>query len=341
MHRRRQLAVAGAVVAVPAVVATVVMAGISPASAVAAAALPAVPAAKASPTYSVAVGGSIQAAVDQAAAAGGGTVTLASGTHNITSPVLLRSGVTLQGQGQSGTALTTIHNSAGTNMIVMLDGRDGGLSNVIIRQLKVDCALSATQRQYTSDPGKNYGAYITDNKASNDRVLVDNVQITACAVGLHSKGTTNLTIRNSNIHHNGGWPTYFHNVYLRRVSKADIQNTIMSDSTGGNGINISYSDNITVRNCTVSGNGFRGVRAAESTYIDVLANTVANNEDAGIVINSEANGVQHFRIHGNAVTGNRVGIATTSNSSDGEVWNNTVSGNSTNLDIKSATTSIQ
>lgn len=327
--------------AVSAVVSTLVMASIAPASAVTAAALPAIPAANSSHRFAVAVGASIQAAVDQAAAAGGGIVDLAAGTHRIASPVLLRSGVTLQGQGSSGSSLTTILNDRNTSMVVMLDGRDGGLRDVIIRRLKVDCALSASQRRYTSDPGKNYGVYLTDNKASNDRALFDDVQITACAVGLHSKGTTNLTIRNSNIHDNGGWPTYFHNVYLRRVSKADVQNTTLSSSDGGNGINISYSNNVTVRNNMISGNSFRGVRVADSSYIDVLANRVTNNADFGIVMNSEANGVQHFRIHDNVVTGNRVGIATSSNSHDGEVWNNSVSGNDTNLDIKSSATSVE
>jgi parallel beta-helix repeat protein len=319
----------------------VVMTGTPSAVAVPAAELPAVPAQDTGTTVDVAVGESIQAAVDDVAAAGGGTVNLASGRHNISAPIELRSGVALQGQGRGGDGMTTIYNDLGTDMVIMLDGRDGGLSDVIVKDLKVDCALTREQRDYTSDPGRNYGVYVTDEAAANERVLLDSVQITACAVGFHVKGTSDLTIRDSDIHDNGGYEFYFHNAYLRRVSRASIENTRLANSHSGNGVNISYCDNITVSGSTLSGNHFRGVRAAESEYIDVLGNTATGNGDSGIIMNSEGSGTHHFRIHDNTVDDNLVGIATSSNSSDGEVWYNTVAGNGTDLDVQSAATTIR
>lgn len=303
--------------------------------------LPALPTQITSPLFNVSPGGDIQAAVDAAHDAGGGTVNLASGRFDITAPIVPRSNVTIQGQGATGSGLTTIYNALGTNMVIMVDGRAGGLNNIIFRNFKVDCGLSRTQRSYASDPGKNYGIYITDTSLSNDLVLFDNLQITQCLTGLHSKGTSDLTIRNSNFHDNGGVLYYSHDAYLRRVSKANVQNSTLSDDSTGNGLNISYSDNITVRGCTITGNYFRGVRAANSSYIDVLGNTVSGNGDTGIIMNSETAGDDQFRIISNTVTSNLVGISTSSNSSNGSVWYNTVSGNGTNLSIDSSSTSIK
>ncbi|MFJ8495234.1 right-handed parallel beta-helix repeat-containing protein [Streptomyces sp. NPDC094038] len=303
--------------------------------------LPALPTQLTSPVFNVSPGGDIQAAVDAAYDAGGGTVNLASGRFDVTTPIIPRSNVTIQGQGSTGAGLTTLYNALGTNMVVMVDGRSGGLNNIIFQDFKVDCALSRTERSYTSDPGKNYGIYLTDTSASNDLVLFDDVQITQCLVGLHAKGTSDLTIRNSNFHDNGGVLYYSHNAYLRRVSKANMQNSILTDGSTANGLNISYSDNITVQGCTISDNYFRGVRAADSSYIDVLGDTVNGNGDAGIIMNSEATGVDEFRINGDTVTSNSLGISTSSNSSNGSVWNDRVSGNGTNLSIASSSTSIR
>ncbi len=94
------------------------------------------------------------------------------------------------------------------------------------------------------------------------------------------------------------------------------------DSTSGNGINISYSDNITVQGSQANNNRFRGMRVPESTRIAFLDNATANNQDVGILVNSEKDEVHDFRVLGNISTGNRIGIETTENSSGGEVSNN-------------------
>jgi len=171
--------------------------------------------------------------------------------------------------------------------------------------------------------------------------MFSDVQITQCLMGLHVKGTSNLTIQDSNIHDNGGVEYYAHNLYLRRDSDANVQNSTFSDSPTGDGVNISYSDNITVQDCILANNYFRGVRAADSSYIDVLDNTVSGNGQDGITMNSESTGVDDFRILSNTVTDNSVGISTSSDSSNGSVWYNSVSGNGTNLSIDSSSTSVK
>lgn len=292
-------------------------------------------------TRYVAPGASIQNAINEVAEAGGGTVELASGTHSITTPIALRSKVTLTGQASTGTGLTTIRNAIGTDMTIMLDGRAGGLSDVVVTKLKVDCALTEAQRAYTVDPNRNYGVYVTDTSAANDRIMLDSLQITSCAVGFHATGTADLTVRNSNIHDNGGLAKRFHNVSLNRVSRALLANSTFTASTSGNGLDVVGSSNISVEDVTASGNAFRGIRIAASSHVDILTCLATNNADAGILMGSEAGGIRRFRIHSSTSTGNRIGIAASSDSSDGEVLGNTATNNAVDLDISSTSTAIR
>lgn len=61
--------------------------------------------ARALPVYLVAVGGSIQAAIDAAAAAGGGIVYLANGTHTLTAALVMKTGAILTGTSSENVVL--------------------------------------------------------------------------------------------------------------------------------------------------------------------------------------------------------------------------------------------
>lgn len=82
--------------------------------------LPALPTQIMSPVFNVSPGGDIQTAVDAAYKEGGGTVNLASGRFDITAPIIPRSNVTIQGQGSTGSGMTTIYNALGANMVIMV-----------------------------------------------------------------------------------------------------------------------------------------------------------------------------------------------------------------------------
>ncbi|WP_369188791.1 hypothetical protein [Streptomyces sp. R08] len=118
--------------------------------------LPALPTQIMSPVFNVSPGGDIQAAADASYKEGGGTVNLASGRFDITAPIIPRSNLTIQGQGSTGSGMTTIYDALGADMVITVDGRRGGLSNVIFQDFKIDCGLSRAERSYATDPGKNY-----------------------------------------------------------------------------------------------------------------------------------------------------------------------------------------
>lgn len=171
----------------------------------------------------------------------------------------------------------------------------------------------------------NSGIYITDGDSANDNILIDNIKLINATFGLHVKGTSNLTAQDSDFDTNGiSLPEkYGHNIYLRRVSYAIVKDCNMTNAVSANGLNASYSDNVTVTGCNVYGNNFRGIRFADSSYIDIINNNVYNNGTDGIILNSESTGVTNFRVISNTVSDNgRYGIYVNSACSDGVVQSN-------------------
>jgi parallel beta-helix repeat protein len=305
---------------------------IHPSIADAAATLPTLPTQKNNMNVSVPAGAStstIQNAINTASNAGGGTVTLASGQYTITAPIVLKSNVTLQGAGKD---VTVLKRNAASNLGangVLTTSTSGGLQNVIVKNMTIDGNTSIDPATNPApDSITNYGTLIQGPDNSNDKILFDNFKIKNATTGLHIKGATNVTIRNGDFNNNGGCYLYWHNMYLRRVSKVLVKNNVLSGSSSGNGLNISYSSHVTIDSNKVYNNYFRGIRAADSSYIDTINNNVYSNRTGdGIVYNSESTGVTQFRIHSNTVSDNGgYGIFVNSSSSNGEVKNNTNGG---------------
>lgn len=297
-------------------------------TAYATATLPVLPVQKHNKDVSVPAGAStstIQNAINSASAAGGGTVTLAAGVYTVTAPIVLKSNVTLDGAGKD---VTVLKRNAASNLGangVLTTTSSGGVVNVIVKELTVD-GNSFIDPGTSPDPDSitNYGTLLQGPDNSNDKILFDQFKIKNATTGLHIKGSINVTIQNSDFNNNGGCYLYWHNVYLRRVSKVLLKNNVMSASSSGNGINISYSSHVTIDSNRVYNNYFRGIRAADSSYIDTINNDVHDNKTGdGIIYNSESTGVTNFRINSNTVAKNGgYGILVNSSSSAGEVKGN-------------------
>lgn len=301
-----------------------------PSRAYAEATLPLAPATYNNLNLSVTAGAStstIQAAINNVSNAGGGQVTLAAGTYTITAPIMLKSKVTLRGAGKDATVLKNGGNPSMGGYGVLSSPTSGGLSNVIVRNLTID-GNSVKDPETNPATLNNYGVLIQGPDDSNNKILFDDIKVKNSEMGFHVKGTNNLTVTDSDFTNNGGQYLYWHNVYLRRVSNALLKNNYMNHSPSGNGINISYSDNITIDSNRVYNNYFRGIRAANSSYIDTINNVVYDNRNGdGIIYNHETQGVSNFRIHNNTVSRNGgYGIYISSYASNGTVNSNTNGG---------------
>lgn len=262
----------------------------------------------------VPLGGNIQAAIDQVASSGGGTVNLSSGTYTLSATLRIKSNVTLNGAGNPATTLK------GGNFNVIQQNAEG-LTNVTIQNLKVTGVKSTTC----------YGILIEALTTPHTNVTIKNVQITSVGMGLHLKRVNGASVSNCNIHDNAGpgMEKYFHNLYIRACTNVTVSATQVNNSTTGNGMNFSYCTTVTVTGCTASNNYFRGIRAADTNGFTVKDCTVAGNGDVGIIMNQEAGLVtQDINIDHNTVNSNLKGGIQVLQGATGKVINNTASGNS-------------
>lgn len=265
---------------------------------------------------------SINSAISTVSTAGGGEVSLANGTYLITEPIRMRSRVRLKGTSRTGVLLRradTWQPTAETGIIIAGEA----LSDIVIQDLTIDGT------GYIA--GLLHGVMLIDNTYGTLRRLrLSNLTVRNCAGGVHIKGSQDVLIADSDISANGGLEAYWHNIYLRRCTRARVTNCTLNDSPTGSGFQSTDSHHIRVDRCTVSGNFWRGIRSAgASTYVLVDGNTVTNNGRYGIGNNFETTTApSYFCYIDNIVSGNRdYGINTNGSSSFGQVVNNLCTGN--------------
>lgn len=266
---------------------------------------------------------SINSAISTVSTAGGGEVTLANGTYQITEPIRMRSGVRLRGASQAGVILRRADAWQPTSETGMIIAGEA-LSDIVIQDLTIDGT------GYIA--GLLHGVMLIDNTYGTLRRLrLFNLAVRNCAGGVHIKGSEDVRIADSDISANGGLEAYWHNIYLRRCTRARVTNCTLNDSPTGSGFQSTDSHHTRVDRCTVSGNFWRGIRSAgASTYVLVDGNTVTNNGRYGIGNNFETTTApSYFCYIDNLVTGNAdYGINTNGSSSFGQVVNNVCTGNS-------------
>ncbi len=287
-----------------------------------------------SPVVRVHVGDSIQSALNQLAAAGGGWAVLDPGTFPLLAPLVLPSAVTLAGSGRSSVlsfAAGAVGNPAGSAFagLVAVQNTDDALHDVALRDFRIDCGATA---QELADPKAPpiYGVVLVSSGAAAN-VLIEHMSVSSCTVhGVHVKGVSKLTIAESSFTGNGGaaGAEYFHNLYIRRIVGGLVRNNILSDSPFGDGLNASYDSQVTVTCNEASRNGFRGLRTAETNDISFLDNVTNANKASGLVVNSELNGCKNVLIEGNTSDDNgQYGIQMVKISGTLTLRNNTTVGN--------------
>lgn len=219
-------------------------------------------------------GGDIQAAIDAVAAQeGGGVVTLKAGRHVIREPLKMRSNVTLRGESERTSNLVT------SNDIKMITASVNGLENLAIENLVITGTNSAN----------GGGIHLVSYKTDHEKITISGVHVFETGWGVHIKGTKNLLIENCTFSRNGtlGQEGYAHNLYLRRCYSATVRNCVLTKGISANGINISYSKDIHILDCTVTGNHFRGIRAADSDGFLVHDCVIGGNGAVGLLANKE------------------------------------------------------
>jgi len=267
----------------------------------------------------------IQDALNTVHASGGGTVLLEKGDYEVEETLLIGSNTTLKGAGNRESVLSTSRN------IQILNQMSVPQTNMEINNLTFEGANNL-----------NGGAiHIISLGEDHEGVRIIDVNAYHTGWGVHIKGVKGLVIDNCDFSRNGtaGKEKFAHNLYLRRVYGAVITDSIFNDSTSGNGINISYSEDIEIYHCEMAGNYFRGVRSAESIGYLVHNCYVADNGAFGIGANVERGfTTKEIDIQNNTVVGNAGEGIMIKNGSTGIVRHNNSYGNRTNYTYPSSVT---
>ncbi|MDP4276204.1 MAG: glycosyl hydrolase family 28-related protein [Bacteroidota bacterium] len=244
-------------------------------------------------TITVPIGGNIQNAVNQINAQGGGVVNLVAGTYTLTSTLLMKSNVALNGAGMTSTIIQI------ADTFNVIEDASEGLKNVTIQNLKVVGKHSTNC----------YGILIQAGTTYHSHIQLINVEVTGAGMGAHFKRINGLTITRCNFHQNGSADQigYYHNLYIRSCNTVYVADSYMNNSTSANGLNVSYCNNVTISNCTANHNYFRGMRAADTNGFAVLNCVMNSNGDVGLLANAEVTPTININWYQCAASGNKHG----------------------------------
>lgn len=151
----------------------------------------------------VAPGESIQAAIDEANAAGGGVVELAEGTYVIDEMITLKSNVTILGAGSD------------KSIILQGDSLEQACINVEDTPQITDVVLKDLAVKGTDKDRVNGILIRGRNEARHQRLMFQNVYVSNWgAQGVHIKRTDNIVMDKCTFVHNGSAHALFHNLYF-------------------------------------------------------------------------------------------------------------------------------
>jgi parallel beta-helix repeat protein len=251
------------------------------------------PTAKApSDSAKVAVGESIQAALDAKAATGGGWVVLAAGLHVLHQPLHLTNGVTLAGEGRKTILML---DPAGKGPAIVNAAPD--LHDVVLRDFVLEGAVSPKPN---SDPNGDRRIRAYQNAPSRAGIILSglhegqmrNIRFEHLTVrhcthnGVAIRGAATIAVVASDFSDNGSsvvpGPGLEHNLLIAHSSGIEITGGRFDDSPFGCGISISESSDIAIAGNEAARNHREGVRIEGSSAAHVNGNLAEGNDREGI-----------------------------------------------------------
>jgi len=249
-----------------------------------------------SASIAVAPGESIQNALDKLKAAGGGTVSLASGLHILPSTLILPSGVTVAG---TGIDCELFLDPAKTQYEAAIVNADPDLHDVVLRDFVIegggtpqasrDPNSDVQKRRTEHGPIRAGILFLADAKVALRNLRLEHLIVRNCTFsGVYIFGADGLEIVNCDFSGSGGVvPPGIgknHNLKLDRVAHVSISGSRLCDSMSGNGIAVSFGREVEIRDCEIARNALDGVRIAESRQVTIEASLAEGNGGSGIAL---------------------------------------------------------
>ncbi len=216
--------------------------------------------------------GNIATYVTDVGNAGGGTVTLKSGTYQLLSPILIQSNTTIIGKGAS-TIILAPQTPHGWSMI---QNASEGITNVTFKNLVLDGGIPKGAYLPTGDsPYGGAGIYLFAYNSSITNVTITNVEIRNAGIGILIGSVNGLVMTNDYIHDNDPG-SFAHNAYFVAAYDVTITRCRFDDSHGGDGLHFDFgASNYTISKSEFSGNVGEGVLDQGNSGI-VIADSVMN-----------------------------------------------------------------
>ena len=267
-------------------------------------------------------GGDIQGAINSSAA--GDTVHLNAGTFNISSPIVAKTGVAIEGAGRLNT--TVVKTGGGT--IIDLNAR----SNVQIADLTLHGSDTAL---YGIDGSNGSGHYIHDSGITSLGANANGIRFSG-AGGTYTSGVTDSRIVNNQFSNIGVGSVWGAGVRMAWGSSRNqvIGNTIANAGRGGIFGNDGSTD-LVIRNNTVTGSGSGGTGLGIEIWRNCHRSVIENNNvDQWLSVDSS----DQVAVRNNTVTGGFIGLEMGTAGSDNIFSGNTVTGAATGISMSNAGT---
>ncbi len=242
----------------------------------------------------VAPGESIQDALDKMKADGGGTLRLSAGSHTLAATLRLPSGVTIAG---TGIDCVLFLDPAKAEYEAAIVNREPDMHDVVLRDFVIEGAGAAEQsRDPNGDVQKRRTQHgpiragillLGEGKIAQRNIRLENLSVRNCNFsGVYVYGAEQLDVIDCDFSGNGGavppGPGKNHNLKLDHDSHVTIKGSRLCDSMLGNGVALSFAENVAIHDCEIARNGLNGVRIAESKAVTVEGCLAEGNGGAAI-----------------------------------------------------------
>ncbi|GHT88359.1 hypothetical protein FACS189474_3450 [Bacteroidia bacterium] len=253
-------------------------------------------------------GDSIQEVIDKYANTGKWIV-LTEGVHTLSTTLMLKSGLTLAGQGKK--SILFLSPRAGGQTIANAE-RD--MHDVVIRDLLLEGATNTVtnndpnhdrrNRSYMNAPAREGILFfgLTDGQMKNIRF--ENLTVQNCTrSGVSVWGASGVKIIRCDFSDNGASVVpgagFHHNLLLSHVDNCEVKDSRFDTSPWGNGINLTFARNVIITGNEAARNQLSGIRCTESENIQVINNLTEGNDANGISFDAEMDGSRKITVKDN------------------------------------------
>lgn len=256
-------------------------------------------------------GESIQKAIDE----NRGTnkwIVLKKGVHTIDQPLKVYSGMVLSGEGRESILILNSELSAATIINAEKDIHD-----IVIRDLLIEGAATSgtpfdpnyerSRRSAQTYPQSREGiAFMSDSVGKMKNIVFENITVqNFTKSGIFISGASDLKISYCDLDNNGSsvvpGPNFHHNLRLTRSSNCEIKNSRFDSSLWGNGISISFCNDILISDNETARNKLSGIYCADSQNIKIISNLSEGNDQNGITLEKLMDGCENIEITKNLI----------------------------------------